>query len=89
MPNRRAWGFDRSINPVYIGAFLTLVLALLAWGGGPGGVNSHFSSLDAVVVQQAKDLELIRKENATLRQETRDEMRSMNDKLDRLIERRR
>ena len=89
MPNRRTWGVDRSINPVYVGLLLTLLIGILAWAGGPGGVNPHFSTHDAALVQQAKDIELIRKENETFRRETLENQKSINEKLDRLIERRR
>ena len=42
MPNRRTWGWDRSVNPVYLTALIGIVISLLLWAGGPGGVNTHF-----------------------------------------------
>lgn len=89
MPNRRAWGVDRSINPVYVTALVGLLVGLLAWAGGPGGVNPHFSTLDAAAVQQAKDLDNTKKELTALRQETREDLKTIIEKLDRLNERKR
>lgn len=89
MPQRRTWGWDRSINPVYIGLLATLVVSLLLWAGGPGGVNAHFSQLDQVVVQQAKDDVTLDKKVDNNKQELETRLKSIDDKLDRLIERRR
>ena len=89
VPQRRGWGWDRSINPVYLTALLALIVSILLWAGGPGGVNSHFSTVDAALVQQAKDVENNKAQINSVKQDTRDDLRAINEKLDRLIERRR
>ena len=89
LPHRRKFGFDYAINPIYIGAFATLLLALLAWGGGPSGVNSHLAAHDIDIAQGKRDIEALRESDRTIRQDTREDLKIINEKLDRLIERRR
>ena len=66
-----------------------IILSLLLWAGGPSGVNSHFSSHDEAIKQNQKDIDFLRESDKQIRQETRDEVKAINEKLDRLIERRR
>jgi len=88
MPQRRAWGIDRSINPVYVTALISIIIAMLVWAGGPSGVNAHFSTLDAAAVQQAKDIQTAKAEVKELKTDTKGDLERINAKLDRLIERR-
>ena len=89
MPDRRTWGVDRSINPIYVTALIGVIAGILVWAGGPYGVNSHFSTLDAAAIQQAKDIESTKKQIDTLRAETREDLKTIIEKLDRLNERHR
>ena len=89
MPDRRVWGLDKSVNPVYVTALVGLIVGILIWAGGPEGVNSHFSSLGTASVQQAKDIESVKGEVRDLKRDTKEDLKQINDKLDRLIERRR
>lgn len=88
MPDRRGWHTDKGLNPVYIGALITIVISLLLWAGGPGGVNSHFSVLDTTVAQHTKDVQAVDKRVDSVEKRTDDQLKTINDKLDRLIERR-
>ena len=87
MPQRRGWGIDRGINPVYIGVLLTVIVSILAWAGGPGGVNSHFSSLDTVIIQHEKEDKSLHEAQERYERRTEERQKSIEEKLDRLIER--
>ena len=87
MPQRRGWGIDRSLNPVYIGALITVVVGLLVWAGGPNGVNAHFTAIDTTLIQHTKDDQSTEKRVDNLERKTDDRLKSIDEKLDRLIER--
>ena len=85
MPQRRGWGIDRSINPVYIGLLATTIIGILLWAGGEKGVNAHFQAVDTTLTQHTKDDQNTEKRVDRLE----DRLKSIDEKLDRLIERRR
>jgi hypothetical protein len=77
--------FDTSIVVFIAG----IIISLLLWAGGPNGVNSHFTSIDTVLVQHTKDDQSTEKRVDVLERKTDERLKSIDDKLDRLIERRR
>lgn len=82
---RRGWHLDRGINPAYIVPLITAILAGLAWAGT---VNSHVAVINTTLVQHANDDKATEKRVDALEKRTDDQLKSINDKLDRLIERR-
>ena len=87
MPQRRGWGIDRSINPVYVGVLATIMIGLLVWAGGPTGVNAHFQQLDTTIIQHEKEDRSLHESQDRLERRTEERQKSIEDKLDRLIER--
>ena len=65
-----------------------IIISLLVWAGGPNGVNAHFSSLDAIIVQHEKKDNELHDAQEKLDRKTEDRLKSIDEKLDRLIERR-
>ena len=86
MADRRGWYLDRGINPAYIVPLITAILAGLAWAGS---TNSHMAVVDTTLVQHAADDKATEKRVDSLERRTDDQLKAINEKLDRLIERRR
>lgn len=87
MPQRRGWGIDRSVNPIYIAALITVVISLLIWAGGPNGINAHFSSIDTTLLNHTETDKGTEKRVESLERKMDERLKSIDDKLDRLIER--
>jgi len=83
MPQKTWRLFDSAFAVAVIG----IVISLLLWAGGPGGVNSHFSSLDTVIIQHEKEDKSLHEAQERYERRTEERQKSIEEKLDRLIER--
>ena len=84
--DRRGWYLDKGINPAYLVALITSILAGLAWAGD---VNRRDAVQDTTLMQHATDDKATEKRVDALDRRTDEQFRVINEKLDRLIERRR
>ncbi len=84
MPQRRGWHLDRGINPAYIIPLVGAILAGLAWAGE---VNRRDSVQDNTLLQHAQEDKNTEARVDKLERRTDDQLKAINDKLDRLIER--
>ena len=81
---RKKFYVDYGINPAYIGALTTVVLAALLWANG---IDKEQSSTRATLAAHADDDKKIEKRVDKLETQTDDRLARMEAKLDRLIER--
>ena len=77
----------RKVDSALVVVVIGIILSLLAWGGGTGGVNSHFSQLDMIVKQHDKEVVSLREAQEKYERKSEERQKSIEDKLDRLIER--
>lgn len=84
--DRRGWYLDKGINPAYLLALITSILAGLAWAGE---VNRRDAVQDATLTQHSIDDKATEKRVDVLDRRTDEQFKVINEKLDRLIERRR
>jgi len=76
--DRRSWHLDKGLNPAYIVPLLASILAGLAWAGS---INSGQTLQDNRIGNVEKTVDSIKKDN-------REDFQKINEKLDRLLERR-
>ena len=83
---QREW---RKVDSAIVVTIVGIVVSMLLWAGGPGGVNSHFSSLDTVIIQHEKEDKSLHEAQERYERRTEERQMRIEEKLDRLVERRR
>ncbi len=81
---RKKFYVDYGLNPAYIGALTTALIAVLVWGAG---VSRDQATTNAVLSSHAEDDKKIEKRVDKLETQTDDRLARMEAKLDRLIDR--
>ena len=82
---RQGWYLDRGINPAYLVLLLSTILSCLYWAGN---VNERLGRQDVILTQHEKVDSATEKRVDVLERGVKEDLKAINDKLDRLIERR-